>query len=201
MQVLIIGNGFDIVHGLETKYSDFLKYCERVPIKDLPQDNTLRQSLENNFWLSHFLMHSTDMGNTWIDFEDEILSAIVDLSRLINAKKPKFPRFFAFRNNNESLTTYTFIHQKTSGMTSYGIRPGYLNSVIDHSFELFDNDRTNWKQLLNDLKNETKEYCIFPYDAYDDMMAVLFKNKKVWRIMFTMNCEDLLRRLNTISTQ
>ena len=28
MNILILGNGFDIAHGLKTKYSDFLDYCE-----------------------------------------------------------------------------------------------------------------------------------------------------------------------------
>ena len=28
MDILILGNGFDLAHGLKTKYSDFLDYCE-----------------------------------------------------------------------------------------------------------------------------------------------------------------------------
>lgn len=28
MQILILGNGFDLAHGLKTKYSDFLDYCK-----------------------------------------------------------------------------------------------------------------------------------------------------------------------------
>jgi len=28
MDILILGNGFDLAHGLKTKYSDFLKYCQ-----------------------------------------------------------------------------------------------------------------------------------------------------------------------------
>ena len=27
MKILIIGNGFDLAHGLPTKYTDFLKIC------------------------------------------------------------------------------------------------------------------------------------------------------------------------------
>jgi hypothetical protein len=29
MDVLIIGNGFDLAHGLETKYTDFLDYIRK----------------------------------------------------------------------------------------------------------------------------------------------------------------------------
>ena len=28
MDILILGNGFDLAHGLKTKYSDFLDYCK-----------------------------------------------------------------------------------------------------------------------------------------------------------------------------
>ena len=32
MDILILGNGFDLAHGLKTKYSDFLEYCkEKYP--------------------------------------------------------------------------------------------------------------------------------------------------------------------------
>ena len=27
MNILIIGNGFDLAHGLKTSYRDFLNYC------------------------------------------------------------------------------------------------------------------------------------------------------------------------------
>ncbi len=30
MNILIIGNGFDLAHGLPTRYGDFLEFCERV---------------------------------------------------------------------------------------------------------------------------------------------------------------------------
>ena len=29
MDILILGNGFDLAHGLDTKYVDFLNYCEK----------------------------------------------------------------------------------------------------------------------------------------------------------------------------
>lgn len=31
-KILIIGNGFDLAHGLPTKYSDFLEFCKRVEL-------------------------------------------------------------------------------------------------------------------------------------------------------------------------
>lgn len=28
MNLLVIGNGFDLAHGFQTRYTDFLKYCK-----------------------------------------------------------------------------------------------------------------------------------------------------------------------------
>ena len=30
MKILLIGNGFDLAHGLPTAYKDFLKYCTDI---------------------------------------------------------------------------------------------------------------------------------------------------------------------------
>ena len=30
MNILIIGNGFDLAHGLPTKYTDFLVFCKMI---------------------------------------------------------------------------------------------------------------------------------------------------------------------------
>lgn len=45
MNILLIGNGFDLAHGLPTKYTDFLNFCERVNyIYNIHNDKN-----ENNF--------------------------------------------------------------------------------------------------------------------------------------------------------
>ncbi len=42
MNILVIGNGFDLAHGLPTKYGDFLEFCARVKgIYDFPKDASL----------------------------------------------------------------------------------------------------------------------------------------------------------------
>ena len=32
MNILVIGNGFDLAHGLPAKYGDFLEFCERIRV-------------------------------------------------------------------------------------------------------------------------------------------------------------------------
>lgn len=89
MNLLIIGNGFDLAHGLPTRYTDFLRYCsdydEENPISVLNELNEEFISfVKDNVWLAYFLNSTSDRNNTrtWIDFEKEIAEVIrnIDLS-------------------------------------------------------------------------------------------------------------------------
>lgn len=104
--VLILGNGFDLAHGLPTKYSDFLNFCHpffinpfakividtwlNTNIKDrniknkcseyfLTQYDYFFGLLNGNAWYD-FLYHQYEQklikGENWIDFESEISSII-----------------------------------------------------------------------------------------------------------------------------
>ncbi len=49
MNILIIGNGFDLAHGLPTKYGDFLDFCERARrIYTYPEDVSLNAYKNDN---------------------------------------------------------------------------------------------------------------------------------------------------------
>ena len=82
MNILILGNGFDIAHGLKTKYSDFLDYCETkykyTEPRNIDKDSNF---LFNNVWIKHFLNKKIN-GDKWIDLEKEIYNVIVILSKL-----------------------------------------------------------------------------------------------------------------------
>ena len=85
MDILILGNGFDLAHGLNTRYSDFLKYCQ-------DKYNVMRYSgdkdsnfLYNNVWIKHFLNKKIS-GDKWIDLEKEIYNVIAKLSKLLYFK-------------------------------------------------------------------------------------------------------------------
>lgn len=49
MDILILGNGFDLAHGLKTKYSDFLEYCKKKysTTKTVGVDNSNNFLFEN----------------------------------------------------------------------------------------------------------------------------------------------------------
>ena len=63
VNILIVGNGFDLAHGLPTAYADFLKA------------KAFDEKLRDNKWMKYFLSMKNDadgIGKTWIDFEGEI---------------------------------------------------------------------------------------------------------------------------------
>ncbi len=81
MDILVIGNGFDLAHGLPTRYIDFLEWIKKE--YNLLKDDSYRLEIENcinnNFWINYFLSHSLYKKENWIDFESEILKIIKKL--------------------------------------------------------------------------------------------------------------------------
>ncbi len=51
MDILILGNGFDLAHKLDTKYGDFLKYCQEKysTTRSVGVDKS-NNFLYNNIW-------------------------------------------------------------------------------------------------------------------------------------------------------
>ena len=98
MNILVIGNGFDLAHGLPTSYKDFLEFTDNyMSYAKSINDNLLSELktlVSNNCWLEYF--KRTYIGNGWIDFEKEMSNVIM----MIDQKKDKFVRIgepgFAF---------------------------------------------------------------------------------------------------------
>lgn len=106
MKILIIGNGFDLAHGLPTKYTEFLEICSIVKtakvswIDDKPSVSCgyekerkaklsiftqalgmelyeeFRTKTRNCFWIEHFMEKESVIGEAWLNFEDEIKTVV-----------------------------------------------------------------------------------------------------------------------------
>lgn len=68
MDILILGNGFDLAHGLKTRYTDFLDYWKK--------DKNVE-----NVWLKHFVNRQQQLGDKWIDLEKEIYNVIKEINK------------------------------------------------------------------------------------------------------------------------
>ena len=69
MNVLIVGNGFDIVHGLPTKYNDFLNIFKNLSTSKLSDSLDLYKKVGNcdNVFKELFLKHPEILNRTDID--------------------------------------------------------------------------------------------------------------------------------------
>jgi hypothetical protein len=84
--ILIIGNGFDLVHGLKTRYTDFLRAAKDKTV----DDNGFRTLVRDNIWIEYFLsITNLDDDRGWIDFENEIGKVIKDLDELLFSTNSK----------------------------------------------------------------------------------------------------------------
>lgn len=107
MNILIIGNGFDLAHGLPTTYVDFLNFintfenCEKrntytyIPLESEEKFTThimnmetdirreFRNLIQDNIWISYFNKiydsRKKEGKDGWVDFECEISKIIQGL--------------------------------------------------------------------------------------------------------------------------
>ena len=98
MRVLILGNGFDLDHGLPTSYKNFLEFCNAIIDSASEQDfdnykittkqvdylkainkspeikNTFMSLIRNNRLIKYF--NNKTYSDNWIDFESEIKTIV-----------------------------------------------------------------------------------------------------------------------------
>lgn len=96
--IIVLGNGYDLAHGLPTRYVDFLHFiniiinmCDNDLISKInkniidninnclknPEDKILgeiKELIEDNFWIEYF--NKNEAKENWIDFENEISNVI-----------------------------------------------------------------------------------------------------------------------------
>lgn len=90
MNILVIGNGFDLAHELPTSYQDFLRFTDRYLFDygNIPDklESEIGSLVSENKWIKHFKKFYEDNG--WIGFEKEIS----DIIQIIDQKIPEFER-------------------------------------------------------------------------------------------------------------
>ncbi len=151
MDILILGNGFDLAHGLKTKYCDFLNYCRN---KDKYKD-----FCSSNLWMKHFL-NKTIIGNNWINLENEIYNVIVKLSTL-----PYFRNSVSNEKYNETL----FLISKDYSNFSFDEVERYFREPTS----LFHNDcyYVKIKDFIKFLYNQLREFIEF-FEKYLSEVAI-----------------------------
>ena len=134
MNILILGNGFDLAHGLKTKYSDFLEYC----CKQFNIFPTYKPTdrFYNNLWVRHFL--SVQQG---IAAHGHIGNGTIPTTTDVRIFASTFFHYmeiiFAILDKAEINTNYTNIKfEKIDEIPKYN----YVNQYIDNNVNVeYDN--------------------------------------------------------------
>lgn len=156
MNIILLGNGFDLAHGLPTTYTNFLDFLKRIGAKnnriiydvqlneqlsDIMRNNdngdslnTIRNLCTNNMWAKYFFERN-NMYPNWCDFESEIEYITKNLQ---NIKKElertrKLPSSEFFRSPSSeffmlSIQQYLFniIYENKD------VKEGFVNISFDH---------------------------------------------------------------------
>lgn len=81
--ILVIGNGFDIYHGLDTKYYDFVQYTMQVNSGEKKVERRIYDLCENNMLIRYF-QDAANANGGWIDCEEDIEMISHIFSKIFN---------------------------------------------------------------------------------------------------------------------
>jgi len=145
MNILIIGNGFDIAHGLQTRYSDFLDFVNGLnDNKDSSAKHfdEIKQLSKDNIWITYF--STIAFKENWVDFEDEILQVIQRLNVLLAHCRKHFDI----------------------------LSPDYKKTELDAEVEFINdfcnNGHFDWKKMRN-----INDYLKLKKDLLDDLNGLI----------------------------
>lgn len=210
MDILVIGNGFDLAHELKTTYKDFLLACQNDKLPD-----EFKNFCKTNVWLKHFITSNANsnekFGETWIDLEKEIFKVIDHINKVIfwtmderysNCKSLKiFKRgfYFNFFNIGDNLQDdrnhqdfdqqgYIITYQNSEDCKIIYFRnlKGFINFLYDqlreftYAFEYYLD-----KIVLSNLNTES-QYIISLQSGYKSLSVLSFN--------YTDTCERLYRK-------
>ncbi len=187
MNLLVLGNGFDLAHNLKTKYQDFLEWAfqnnkmgtynsfdldlfwaMRSKSKPYPEDKYFSRN-----YVPYFLLKLFNASDNWIDLENNIADIIEDEMHKLRDGKDRvtfkeildkfilreFEQYIVEKINNESVKNKIDLRY-TNRILSFN----YSNTV-ERLYELeAEICYLNGKASLND--NES--HIVFGYDPSDD---------------------------------
>lgn len=105
INILVIGNGFDLYHGLKTRYIDFVRFCEDL-LKTKKGTKGRNWAISNSF-INCFIKVVSE-NQKWIDCEREIEKIISMFLKIIYDKNVFDIIPYYIEKNNTTLESYEF---------------------------------------------------------------------------------------------
>lgn len=208
MNILMIGNGFDLEHDLPTKYTDFLSFVRSFQIayasaKAVPPQTymikdeylklifsnceyedrviALHTFTENNIWIDYFQkVYKEHLAHkeNWIDFESEIADIISSIDKF----KKYFERLALGEEQNKDLESYYRV--KLNKLFKYGTNKETINKSIPILL-------TDLYRLIGAL-----EIYIWDYVGYEE---IKYYNPDIEKIhpskVFSFNYSDTYKKV------
>lgn len=165
MNILVIGNGFDIAHGLKTSYSDFLEFAwDYQNAKDVNEE--LKRCISDNLWLDYFVSiyeeRKVEGKDGWIDFESEICLIIEALDRAMLS-------YYGFINNPDSNGKRAVKMDKSAYEKLNMVLHLGEGNCFYREKSIYINHIKQWKQiLLRDLNKLTRGLEIYLCDYLEE---------------------------------
>lgn len=161
MDILVIGNGFDLAHGLKTTYKDFLTSC-----RNNENQSCNEEFCKTNLWLRHFIKRQNDIGNTWIDLEKEIYRVIT--------------KIYKFRNWNGN--------NKNSGhllKINRSINEFNLDEIYSYINQDYLNKDCKNKGYTLDIYKDSKHYFYVYFESFKGFINFLYDQLREFTNVFS----------------
>lgn len=194
-RIILIGNGFDLAHGLKTSYRDFINcfwnLLETKSDTEFVNRNEDHKKIISGVYIelelelafkNHFLKHILKKAylELWVDIENEYYTLLQDF-----LKEPRFPKFAKLWPTVKELN-YEFCQVKN-------LLEGYLSDVCEKALlNLEPNKEIEQYLFLNGI--ERKSVAISKQTAYSD--AIPEQKKKLLYLT-----QDFFKKGNNQSEQ
>jgi hypothetical protein len=188
MNILILGNGFDLAHGLPTSYIDFLNFCQNYnSYNNYFQHDNLNQRFNaiiyDNLWLSCFnniLQLTPNKNSTWIDFENTIYELLFMFSNTNSNNTLKFP--YKYNDNLHPFSRVNIkIDSKQSILAEILIIKGWDHITICNGGKTENLIIKDVRSVCLKLYKELRDFV----DLFELYCLYIIKNKQL--IDFTIN--------------
>ncbi len=164
MDILIIGNGFDLAHGLKTSYKDFLEHCiNRLNCWNPSYNVDERLFIETNLWFKHFITRQKDLGNTWIDLEKEIYDVIKSIQTFaittnIGNKNQILPQLLTVQKDSTNFNFYEIYNYLKKNESLNVSNPKNYVFLLTPLYSVFHVYIKNPNGLINLLYDQLREF-------------------------------------------
>lgn len=160
--LLIVGNGFDLEHGLKTQYTDFFDVIDKkAASKNEIILNDNKYIIKNNKLLSYLITEYKQnklQGNNWIDIETE-LKKIINLIEEIKTNN-FIDNMNYYKGENEYTTIYKIYSKSSYYFKNYLFPFAEAANYCKYLKKEYDTSIKNLESNLNELTNMLRDYLL-----------------------------------------